>query len=126
MRDPHHGAPSATRGALRPERTSRLHVALLCAFALAVPFAPACVREPSSQARILYVAIPPPPDPVEVEGSAPSASYVWVTGRYDWNGVEYVWLPGQWEPRPKERAVWTSGRWAPTRRGWIWVDGHWS
>ena len=89
-------------------------------------FAPACAHDPATQGRIFYVAIPPPPDPVEIEGSAPSPVYVWITGRYDWNGFEYVWIPGQWEPRPHERAVWISGKWTQTRLGWIWVDGHWS
>ncbi|WP_394822402.1 hypothetical protein [Pendulispora albinea] len=89
-------------------------------------FAPACAHDPAPPSRLIYVAIPPPPDPVEVSGSAPSPRYVWVTGRYDWNGVEYVWIPGQWEPRPHERAVWVSGRWMRTRYGWVWVEGHWS
>jgi len=86
----------------------------------------ACIQTPPHRAEILYVAIPPPPDPAEVEGGAPSPSYVWVTGRYEWNGVEYVWLPGQWEERPFDRAVWVSGKWRRTQRGWVWIDGHWS
>ena len=76
--------------------------------------------------HVLYVLEAPPPDPVELEGSAPSAAYVWVKGHYDCNGVEYVWIPGDWAPRPAARAVWIAGRWQHTRRGWTWVDGHWS
>ncbi|HWL87653.1 MAG TPA: hypothetical protein VNO21_17735 [Polyangiaceae bacterium] len=88
-------------------------------------FTASCIHEPGPQADALYVAVPPPPDPVELEGSAPSPSYVWVTGRYDWNGFEYVWIPGLWEPRPSARAVWISGRWEHMSRGWVWVEGHW-
>jgi hypothetical protein len=95
-------------------------VLLLGAFA-----ATGCGAAPP-RSRPLYVLEAPPPDPVELEGSAPSAAYTWVKGHYSWNGVEYVWIPGAWAPRPSTRATWIAGRWEHTRRGWIWVDGHWS
>ena len=104
-------------------RSTPFHLFGCLAFAVALA---ACAHDPYAHTDVLYVAIPPPPNPVEIEGSAPSPSYVWVTGRYEWNGVEYVWLPGQWEPRPNSRATWISGQWTHTRRGWIWVDGHWT
>ena len=107
-----------------PNRSLRLLVLLLLsAFGL---LCSACASTVPPRAQVLYVAIPPPPDPVEIEGSAPSPVYVWVTGGYDWNGVEYVWIPGQWEPRPYDRAVWISGKWTQTRRGWVWIDGRWA
>lgn len=108
----------------RMPRTLRLaHVVLLLGLAGG---AAACAAQPSRSAKILYVAFPPPPDPVELEGAPPSASYVWVKGHYDWNGVEYVWIPGQWEPRPYAKATWVQGRWQFTQNGWVWVNGHWS
>src|SRR5882762_8724862 len=88
-----------------------------CLILLTAVLSSACIQPPPARAQVLYVATPPPPDLVEVEGGAPSPSYVWVTGRYEWNGVEYVWLLGQWEERPYDRAVWISGGWRRTQRG---------
>jgi hypothetical protein len=89
--------------------------------ALAVTGCAHTAREPP-----LFVEIAPPPEPIELAGSPPSPVYVWARGHYDWNGYEYVWIPGHWRERPHVRAVWIAGRWQKTHRGWTWVDGHWS
>lgn len=45
----------------------------------------------------------PPPAPtssplrVEERPAAPSSADVWRPGHWDWNGHEYVWVPGQWQ-----------------------------
>lgn len=68
----------------------------------------------------------PPPERVEVVGTAPGSGYVWIRGHYAWQGGAYVWMPGHWEtsPQPGYRS-WSPGRWAHVRGGWYWVEGHW-
>lgn len=36
---------------------------------------------------------------VVVENYAPMTGYYWVNGRWDWNGVEWQWTPGHYEPQ---------------------------
>jgi hypothetical protein len=117
--------PRKTPRSLRTPLVTRLVLSSLIALVVCGAGIIGCAAE-SQSAKVLYVAFPPPPAPVELEGAPPSASYVWVSGHYDWNGIEYVWFPGQWESRPHARATWVSGRWQFTRQGWVWIDGHWS
>lgn len=35
-----------------------------------------------------------------VENYAPMAGYYWVAGRWTWNGYEWLWQPGHYEPDP--------------------------
>ena len=41
------------------------------------------------------------------------------------DGYLWVWVPGHYELRPRERAVWVRGHWDHTDRGWVWTAGHW-
>jgi hypothetical protein len=63
---------------------------------------------------------PPPPLP------GPPAGYVLVPGRWDWNGVRYVWVPRHWIVRRVGYAVWVPGHWGfgPLGR-YRWIEGHW-
>lgn len=78
------------------------------------------------QPQVVYAVYAPPADPIEVEGGAPSPSYLWVRGNWYWNGFEYIWIPGHWQARPHPHAIWTSGNWHRTRGGWVFTEGHWS
>ncbi len=40
---------------------------------------------------------PAPPPRVEERPAPPYSNSVWVSGHWDWNGQEYVWIPGYWE-----------------------------
>jgi hypothetical protein len=65
----------------------------------------------------------PPPEPAEQAPSvAPSESYFWVRGHWEWNG-RWSWLPGHWEQR-RLGYVWAPGYWLHRGRGWVWVPGH--
>jgi hypothetical protein len=101
----------------------RLVLVVLSVLAFAGPIT-GCASEPRPSP--FFVTMAPPPEPVELQGSAPSPVYVWARGQYNYNGYEYVWTPGHWHERPHVRAVWIAGRWEKTHRGWTFVEGHWS
>jgi len=75
----------------------------------------------------VYVKIRPPLPVVKVRPPAPSPAHIWVGGEWTWSrdNSRYDYRDGYWE-RPKYRNNrWVEGRWKQTRRGWIWVPGHW-
>jgi hypothetical protein len=47
----------------------------------------------------------PPPPPVESPPPPPFPGAVWIAGRYDWNGIAWVWASGTYQ-RPPDGAVW--------------------
>jgi len=73
------------------------------------------------------VAEAPPAPPVEAITMAPafSSDYVWVRGYYTYNGTRYVWVPGNWQLRPRPNAIWVPGTWSQTDKGWVWTPGQW-
>jgi hypothetical protein len=71
------------------------------------------------------VAEAPPAPPVESIGMAPGINYVWVRGYYTYNGSRYVWVPGNWQLRPRPNAIWVPGTWDQTDKGWVWIPGRW-
>lgn len=73
----------------------------------------------------VYIHRAPPPLRVEVRGTAPSGAHVWVAGRWDWRGDDFVWVPGGWVLPESGRHQWVAGAWHHDSGGWFWVDGHW-
>jgi hypothetical protein len=56
----------------------------------------------------------------------PAADYVWVKGFWDWEGGEWVGIPGRWE-RPAGRDVtWVDPHYDREQDGWRYEPGHWS
>ena len=51
--------------------------------------------------------------------------YVWVQGRWSWNGHDWAWIDGYWtEARPGH--VWADGYWASRGHNhWYWTEGSW-
>jgi hypothetical protein len=47
-----------------------------------------------------------PPPPVETPPSAPFAGATWIQGRYDWNGIAWIWSSGHYEHPPEASTVW--------------------
>jgi hypothetical protein len=47
-----------------------------------------------------------PPPQVETPPPAPFAGATWIGGRYDWNGLTWVWLSGHYERPPELGTVW--------------------
>ena len=47
-----------------------------------------------------------PPPPVETPPPAPFAGATWIQGRYDWNGLAWIWSSGHYERPPEVGTVW--------------------
>jgi hypothetical protein len=76
-------------------------------------------------APVAYVEVeqePPPPRVVVVPAGRPG--FIWIEGRYTWDGGRYVWHDGYYE-RERVGHVWEQGRWERRGRGHVWVDGRW-
>jgi len=73
----------------------------------------------------VVVTTAPPPPRHEVITAAPGAGQVWVSGYWAHHHGRYVWVPGNWEMRPRPTAVWVQGHWDRTVSGWVWTPGHW-
>ena len=76
-------------------------------------------------APVAYVEVdeePPPPRAVVVETRA---GFVFVQGRWDRRGDQWIWLDGRWE-RERSGYRWDDGRWERRGRGHVWVEGRWS
>lgn len=70
---------------------------------------------------VVYDAPPSPPPRRHV---AVRPGYIWIEGRYDYNGGRYVWRDGYYE-RERRGHVYRPGRWQRQGRGHVWVDGRW-
>jgi YXWGXW repeat-containing protein len=68
---------------------------------------------------------PPPAAQSETPPPASSPSYVWETGHWAWNGLQYVWQPGRYVERPSAAANFVPGHWEHEATGWAWVEGRW-
>jgi hypothetical protein len=99
--------------------TRRSFLSVLCAAALTLAAA-------SSIARVGVVVGFAPPAPIaEVVPPPPAPGYILQPGYWSWNGVQYVWVPGEYVVPPYVHAVWVPGAWVRRGRGWIWIAGHW-
>ena len=50
---------------------------------------------------------------------------IWRPGYYDWNGTEYVWVPGEWVERAGHGTTWQDGYWNGAPPNSVWVPAHW-
>lgn len=46
---------------------------------------------------------------IVVEHYDPVPGYIWVQGRWDWNGVEWIWSSGHFAPDPRVRVWYDDG-----------------
>jgi WXXGXW repeat (2 copies) len=56
----------------------------------------------------------------------PSRDAVWVAGSWDWQGDNWVWIPGRWVVPEGRHARWIGPRYVREYGGWRYVPGHWS
>ena len=79
------------------------------------------------------VSAPPPAVYVEVEEEPPPPrqtvvevrpGFVFIQGRWDRRGGQWVWRDGDWE-RQRAGHVWYEGRWERRGRRHVWVEGSW-
>lgn len=65
---------------------------------------------------------PPPPRVVHYEARP---GFIWIEGRWNWRGGQWVWADGYYE---RERAgyVYAPGRWERRGRRHVWIEGRWN
>jgi hypothetical protein len=56
---------------------------------------PIYVARPVIRARYFDVRVRPA---LVVENYPPRVGYVWVRGAWQWNGAEWIWMPGHYAP----------------------------
>jgi len=69
------------------------------------------------------VMVAPPPPRYEAP-PPPRGGYVWVPGRWAWDGRAYEWRRGSWRPA-RAGYAYAPGRWVEDRGGWRWTEGDW-
>ena len=74
----------------------------------------------------VYVPAAPPAPYVEVVGTAPGPSYVWVNGYWWWNGDQYVWMRGHWSLPPEPGYVYVRSGWVYAGGQYRFVHGRWA
>ncbi len=73
----------------------------------------------------VIVAETQPPAPLEEEGlDQPGPGYVWVAGYWNWNGFEWVWIPGTWVA-PADGMVFVPPAYYATGLHCLYVPGRW-
>ena len=71
------------------------------------------------------VASGPPLPPGEIIVAAPSPSYMWVPGYYEYTGGTYIWIQGSYQMPPRGRTKYVQGEWVKTPKGYKHRKGHW-
>jgi len=77
----------------------------------------------TSDTAVVVESDPPPPRVVVMPAARPG--FIWVEGRWDWRGGQWVWMDGRWE-RERVGYIWAPGRWERRGRGHVWVEGRWN
>ena len=78
-----------------------------------------------SQGVIAQKPVTVPPVYVEPQPPAPTGSYVWQPGYWQWRGT-WLWVPGQYIATVSPQAVWVQGSWiAGVDGAWRWNPAHW-
>jgi len=75
-----------------------------------------------------YPTHPPvPPIRAEQVPTPPHSQVVliWQPGHFDWNGVEYIWIPGEWVDRAGHGTLWQDGYWQQSAQTSQWLPAHW-
>jgi WXXGXW repeat (2 copies) len=68
----------------------------------------------------------PAPPPLQAEVvPTPAVGQVWEPGHWQWNGVQYAWVPGRYIAQAPGVTHWVHGRWVLQGGAWVWVPGHW-
>jgi hypothetical protein len=74
---------------------------------------------------VVYIAVRPPGDRVEVIPAAPGVGFVWIRGWWMYRGTDFIWVPGRWDRPAEGRKEWVAHHWAHDSHGWYLVEGHW-
>lgn len=92
-------------------------------------FMVACLVLQEAHAGIAFVVTAPhtapPPIRQEHPGASPFKDAVWVDGRWDWRGGQYVWVTGHWDRAPDGHHRWQRGEWSERNGSWFFKAGRW-
>ncbi len=98
---------------------------LIGSFAFAV-LATGCVvsGEAHVRAPVAVVEVDSEPPPPQYEEVVVRPGFVFIQGRWNWEGGRWVWMNGHYE---RERAgyFWAPGRWEARGGRHVWVEGEW-
>ena len=65
---------------------------------------------------------PPPPRVVHYDTRP---GFIYIDGRWDWRGGQWVWADGYYE-RERVGYIYAPGRWERRGRRHVWVEGRWN
>lgn len=97
-------------------------------FLALIPVLVLCAAPGLSQAAVdvsLSVSFAPPVIPVYVQPPLPAPGYLFVPGYWQWDGMDYYWVPGTWVEPPVDGMLWTPGYWNYQDGFYVWSDGYW-
>ncbi len=61
----------------------------------------------------------------DVVVASPGPGAVWIQGYYDWNGVQYVWIPAYWAYPPPGYHVFVRAEWVYRGGGYYYRRPYW-
>ncbi len=67
----------------------------------------------------------PPPIPDYDQPPTPGPGFIWIPGYWQWNNVEYYWVPGTWMVPPTPGSLWTPGYWEFRDGAYVFNHGYW-
>jgi len=76
-------------------------------------------------AVVIWAPYAPPSPRSERRPKKPKWNFIWVSGRWDWQGGKYVWVNGAWMAPPQGMHRWKPGKWEHQSNYWVWVEGEW-
>jgi hypothetical protein len=85
---------------------------------------PAAHAQVSVNIQVPGLVMAPPPPPRYEAPPPPRNGFVWVPGRWAWDGRAYAWRRGGWQPA-RAGYAYAPGRWVEDRGGWRWNEGDW-
>ncbi|MDX9689863.1 MAG: hypothetical protein EOM37_00870 [Proteobacteria bacterium] len=93
----------------------------------------ACSSGPSDiQGSIMersYIRLAPSAPPARYYETKPMSPapmlLTWRAGYWDYDGVQFFWVPGYYIEKPNPTAAWTPDRWERRQFGWAFIPGYW-
>jgi hypothetical protein len=75
-------------------------------------------------APVAVVEVESEPPPPRYEEVVVRPGFVFIQGRWNWNGGQWVWMNGRYE-RERVGYMWAPGRWEARGGRHVWVEGEW-
>lgn len=73
---------------------------------------------------VVTISQPAPPPPRVVTWNA-RPGFIYIEGRWNWNGNQYIWMDGHYE-RERANYIYRPGRWDNQGGRHVWVEGGWN